>query len=185
MVDPTSAFLKKVGRWVAKVIEKMAKKLQEWGNKCTDFTIKTSKIFYYRVLKPLYIKIADNIRKLVNFLTYVVRKLLTALRAVFEFLYNSISALFHSIYNAIYAVFSNINKLYYMTLKGSMQFLLRFGLLGNLVFTFWGLFLMTLPSLIWWFLYHERWYLIVSSIHTMVLIVIGYKHLQRIKSQQK
>jgi membrane protein implicated in regulation of membrane protease activity len=66
-----------------------------------------------------------------------------------------------------------------------MNFLLKFGIIGNLIFTIFGLVIMTLPSLIWYFLYSERWYLIVSTIHTMVLIVMGYKHLNKIKSQKE
>lgn len=65
-----------------------------------------------------------------------------------------------------------------------MNFLLRFGLLGNLVFTLLGLLIMTLPTWIWWLFYQERWYLVVSSIHTMVLIVVGYKHLNAIKKEK-
>ena len=185
MIDPTSNFIKKVGQLIASVFKMVAKKVSEWGKKCANFTIKTSKTFYYRILKPLYIKIADNIRRFVKFLTFVFRKIFTALKTVFEFLYNSISAFFHSIYKFIYAIFSNINKLYYTTLKVSMKFFLRFGLLGNLIFTLWGLSLMTMPTWIWWFFYQARWYLIVSSIHSMVLIVVGYKHLQRIRTKQQ
>jgi membrane protein implicated in regulation of membrane protease activity len=66
-----------------------------------------------------------------------------------------------------------------------MKFLLKFGIIGNLIFTIFGLVIMTLPSLIWYFFYSERWYLIVSTIHTMVLIVMGYKHLNKIKSQKE
>lgn len=91
------------------------------------------------------------------------------------------TVIFKSIYSGIYAIFSNANKLYYFILKSTMNFLLKFGLLGNLLFTVIGLVIMTLPTLIWWFVYSERWYLVVSSIHTMVLIVVGYKHLNDIR----
>lgn len=81
-------------------------------------------------------------------------------------------------------IFSNINKLYYVILEKSMAILLKFGLLGNLLFTLLGLLLMTLPTLFYLFAYSERWYLIVSTIHTMVLIVFGYKHLNKIKASR-
>jgi len=66
-----------------------------------------------------------------------------------------------------------------------MLFLLKFGFIGNLIFTLFGLVIMTLPSIIWWFFYQKRWYLIASTIHTMVLIVVGYKHLNKIRSLRR
>ena len=113
------------------------------------------------------------------------KQIYTALRAVFMSIYNFLSSTLQAIYNGIHSIFSNANKLYYLILDKSMRELLKFGFIGNLIFTFWGLFLMTLPSIIWWFIYHERWYLVVSTIHTMVLIVVGYRHLNRIREKQR
>lgn len=93
-----------------------------------------------------------------------------------------IGKVIRNLYEGVRAIFSNINRLYYLVLRTSMHFLLSFGVLGNLVFTLFGLIVMTLPSLIWWFFYPQRWYLVVSTIHTMVLIVVGYKHLNKIRS---
>jgi uncharacterized membrane protein YqjE len=97
----------------------------------------------------------------------------------------SIGRLITSSYEAIRSLLRHINNLYFFILKSCMEFLLRFGLLGNLVFTLLGLVIMTLPSLIWLTLYRERWYLVVSTIHTMVLIVAGYKHLNKIKDEKR
>ena len=133
----------------------------------------------------MYLQIADKLRKLKNLIVLISKQVYTALRAVFMSIYNLLSSTLKAIYNSIYSIFSNANRLYYLVLDKSMSELLKFGFIGNLIFTFWGLFLMTLPSLIWWFMYHERWYLVVSTIHTMVLIVIGYKHLNRIREKQR
>jgi hypothetical protein len=192
IIDPTTIIIKKCANFVAKVLKKCfdfmvkwlkkgADKVEKVGKKVADFTVKTSMLFYEKVIKPLYVQIADKIRKLINVLVVVSKHLYKAVKTVLTAFYNGIVAVCRSVYSGIYAIFSNANRLYFFVLKKSMDFLLGFGLLGNLLFTFWGLFLMTLPSIIWWTLYSKRWYLIVSTIHTMVLIVTGYKHLNRLR----
>ncbi len=127
---------------------------------------------------------ADAIRRVKNWLVVIFKTIYSFLRALIKGVIDVLTAVFRSIYNGVYAIFSNANKLYYFILKTTMVALLRFGLIGNLLFTFVGLLMMTLPTWIWWFFYSARWYLIVSSIHTMVLIVVGYKHLNRIKAEK-
>ena len=160
----------------------MVDKVKIVGKKTSDFTIKYSMMAYEKVIKPLYLKIADIIRKVRDILVTVFKKVFNTLKTVLNAIYSLSVTIFKSIYNGIHAIFSNLNKLYYVILEKSMKFLLKFGLLGNLIFTIFGLMLMTLPSIIWWYFYPERWYLIVSTIHTMVLIVTGYKNLNRIRS---
>jgi len=128
----------------------------------------------------LYLAIADKIRLLKNLLIDVFTTVFNSIKAFFIL----IGKLFVNLYEAIREVFSNINRLYYFILLKSMKFMLKFGVIGNLIFTIFGLVLMTLPSLIWYFFYSKRWYLIVSTIHTMVLMVMGYKHLNKIKNQK-
>lgn len=128
----------------------------------------------------MYLAIADKIRLLKNLLIDVFTTVFNSIKAFFIL----IGKLFVNLYEAIREVFSNINRLYYFILLKSMKFMLKFGVIGNLIFTIFGLVLMTLPSLIWYFFYSKRWYLIVSTIHTMVLMVMGYKHLNKIKNQK-
>ena len=146
--------------------------------------VKYSVMAYEKVIKPLYLKIADVIRKIKNFFVLIFKKVFLTLRSIVIGIYYLISSFFKIIYNGIHALLSSANKLYYTILKTSMQFLLKFGLFGNLLFTLLGLVAMTLPTIIWWTFYSERWYLIVSSIHTMALIVMGYKHLNKIRLGQ-
>ena len=146
--------------------------------------VKYSVMAYEKVIKPLYLKIADVIRKIKNFFVLIFKKVFLTLRSIVNGIYYLISSFFKIIYNGIHALLSSANKLYYTILKTSMQFLLKFGLFGNLLFTLLGLVAMTLPTIIWWTFYSERWYLIVSSIHTMALIVVGYKHLNKIRLGQ-
>ena len=146
--------------------------------------VKYSVRAYEKVIKPLYLKIADVIRKIKNFFVLIFKKVFLTLRSIVNGIYYLISSFFKIIYNGIHALLSSANKLYYTILKTSMQFLLKFGLFGNLLFTLLGLVVMALPTIIWWTFYSERWYLIVSSIHTMALIVVGYKHLNKIRLGQ-
>ena len=146
--------------------------------------VKYSVMAYEKVIKPLYLKIADVIRKIKNFFVLIFKKVFLTLRSIVNGIYYLISSFFKIIYNGIHALLSSANKLYYTILKTSMQFLLKFGLFGNLLFTLLGLVVMALPTIIWWTFYSERWYLIVSSIHTMALIVVGYKHLNKIRLGQ-
>ena len=146
--------------------------------------VKYSVMAYEKVIKPLYLKIADVIRKIKNFFVLIFKKVFLTLRSIVNGIYYLISSFFKIIYNGIHALLSSANKLYYTILKTSMQFLLKFGLFGNLLFTLLGLVVMALPTIIWWTFYSERWYLIVSSIHTMALIVMGYKHLNKIRLGQ-
>lgn len=131
-------------------------------------------------MKPLYVSIADKIRKLKNLIVHIFTVVITSIKSVLLF----IGRLITSFYEAIRSLLRHINNLYFFILKSCMEFLLKFGLLGNLAFTLLGLLIMTLPSLIWLILYRERWYLVVSTIHTMVLIVAGYKHLNKIKDSK-
>lgn len=170
-----------------KITEKAAwlwRKLKIAGEKTAAFTAKYSKIVYKRIFLPLYLRVANILRKIKDFVVLLFQKVFSVLKTIVNGVINFFIALFKSIYNSVYAIFSNANRLYYFVLKTSMKFLLGFGLLGNLAFTVVGLAIMTLPTLIWWFLYSERWYLVVSSIHTMVLIVVGYKHLNNIKKEK-
>ena len=146
--------------------------------------VKYSVMAYEKVIKPLYLKIADVIRKIKKFFVLIFKKVFLTLRSIVNGIYYLISSFFKIIYNGIHALLSSANKLYYTILKTSMQFLLKFGLFGNLLFTLLGLVVMALPTIIWWTFYSERWYLIVSSIHTMALIVVGYKHLNKIRLGQ-
>ncbi len=140
-------------------------------------TVRYSVLAYEKVVKPLYISIADKIRKLKDFIVYLFTVVIKSIKSFLQF----IGRLITSFYEAMKSVISHINNLYFFILKSSMQFFLKFGIIGNLVFTLFGLFIMTMPSLIWLIFYGQRWYLIVSTIHTMVLIVIGYKHLNKIR----
>lgn len=108
---------------------------------------------YEKVIKPLYLKIADIIRKIRDVFVLVFSKIFKTLKIIVNAIYSFTVNILKGIYNGIYAIFSNLNKLYYLILEKSMKFLLKFGLIGNLVFTIFGLFLMTLPSIVWWQLY--------------------------------
>jgi hypothetical protein len=132
-------------------------------------------------VKPLYISIADKIRKLKELIVHIFTVVIASIKSVLAF----IGRLITSFYEAIRGLLRHINNLYFFILKSCMEYLLKFGLIGNLIFTLLGLLIMTLPSLIWLTLYRERWYLIVSTIHTMVLIVAGYKHLNKIKDRKR
>jgi hypothetical protein len=63
----------------------------------------------------------------------------------------------------------------------SLLFALRFGTVGELVFTVVGIAGMISPFLWCYFCYPERWLLILSILVSMTLIVTGYKHLNNIK----
>ena len=132
-------------------------------------------------MRPLYISIADKLRKLKDLIVHIFTVVITSIKSVLMF----IGRLITSFYEAIRSLLRHINNLYFFILKSCMEYLLKFGLIGNLIFTLLGLLIMTLPSIIWFTLYRERWYLIVSTIHTMVLIVAGYKHLNKIKDARR
>lgn len=188
---PSGNFIKKVFEYIKDVLAKIWKKIAEKSTQAYDVVYKVAEkaavatvyysiLAYEKVVKPLYIKIADLIRKCRDSLVSFFKFTLNSLKKLFAF---SIT-FFKSIYSGISFIFSNINKLYYVILEKSMTTLLKFGILGNLLFTLFGLLLMTLPTLLYFFAYPERWYLIVSTIHTMVLIVFGYKHLNKIKASR-
>jgi hypothetical protein len=198
VLTPVKMFFKKCGRAIASIakvvyykikllcliiwekVKQLFEKVKQVSVKAKDATVKYSIIAYEKVVKPLYLSIADKIRKLKDLIVAIFTALFQSIKSMLAFLGNLIT----SFYSAIRAVFSNINKLYYFILESSMRSLLKFGAVGNLIFTLFGLLLMTLPSLIWWIFYQKRWYLVVSTIHTMVLIVVGYKHLNRIRMAQ-
>ena len=86
------------------------------GVKTVDFTVKYSVLAYEKVIKPLYLKIADFIRKIRDFLVFIYQKVYLALKNIVNAVYSAIYTFFIRIYNGVYAIFSNINKLYYLVL---------------------------------------------------------------------
>ena len=75
-----------------------------------------------------------------------------------------------------------IDKGYYNFLKWALVLSLRYGWMGELIFTIVVLLVMFSPSLVYYWMLNERWLLILSSIWTMILMMIGYKHLRKIKT---
>ena len=75
-----------------------------------------------------------------------------------------------------------IDKGYYNFLKWALVLSLQYGKVGELLFTIVVLVVMFSPSLAYYWMLNERWLLILSSIWTMILMMIGYKHLRKIKT---
>lgn len=119
VVIPAGNFLVKCGRFIEKVINKIMDVISWIGNKIKrasirvkNATVEYSILFYEKVVKPLYVSIADKIRNLIKLITAIFRAIFRSIKSFLIF----IGSLFSSFYKAIRAIFSNINKLYYFIL---------------------------------------------------------------------
>lgn len=108
--------LVRIGEFIKKIWTKVADKVIVMSRKTRDVTVKYSVLAYEKVIKPLYLKIADLIRKIRDFLTFMFKKIYLALTTIVNALYSAISTFFHAIYDGVHAIFSNANKLYYFIL---------------------------------------------------------------------
>lgn len=65
----------------------------------------------------------------------------------------------------------------------ALRLALKFGNGGELIFTIIGIVLMVSPTIFCYYFYSERWFIVFSTLMTMVLMVTGYKHLSRMKNK--
>jgi phage-related protein len=79
-------------------------------------TVRYSVLAYEKVVKPLYISIADKIRKLKDFIVYLFTVVIKSIKSFLQF----IGRLITSFYEAMKSVISHINNLYFFILKSSM-----------------------------------------------------------------
>lgn len=130
VIIPVKKFIVKFGRLIDRIIKKMMEKGKAIGLvikekvrmvfnmvkrvsiRVKNFTVEYSILFYENVVKPLYVSIADKIRKLVQLFTAIFKAIFKSIKSFLIFL----GSIFSSFYQAIRAVFSNINKLYYFIL---------------------------------------------------------------------
>lgn len=168
IITPSGNLFKKVGNIIVRQTTKIK-----------VVVCKYSSLFVEKIVTPLYISIAVKLKILKN----VVLKIFKSLYHFFKFVFECLGSFFTSIINGVKMIVNNLNNLYFEMLRIPMKTLLRLGFLGNLVYTIYGLVVMCLPSLVCYCFYQERWFIIVSTIHTMMLIVLGYKHLNRIRKE--
>ena len=112
----------------------------------------------------------------------------TLLKELYNFSLNLLKAIikklaniFREIFNLFMSFFRNLSLGYYNVLKKTLTVGLKFGMLGELVATLLILLFMTSPPFVYYFFYNERWFLIMSVISSMILVMVGYKHLRRIR----
>jgi hypothetical protein len=72
--------------------------------------------------------------------------------------------------------------MYANILEVSLKFSLKFGTIGELIFTVAAITGMISPTLFCYFWFAERWSIMLSILMSMVLMVTGYKHLNKIKA---
>jgi len=77
-----------------------------------DKTLKVSIMTYEKIIKPLYVSIADKIRAVSSFITRSCFGLIRFIRATTDFILGTGK----SIVGLLRIVFSNLNKAYYLTL---------------------------------------------------------------------
>jgi hypothetical protein len=155
-----------IGKWIEKIFNFIVAKIKY-----------ASKTFVDKVASPLYIYCVQKIIMIKNLIIMLYK----ATRTFFLFIFRTITSLFKSFYHFILLILKNMNKLYFYLLLSLRKSLIKFGTIGELIFTFIGLFIMISPSLLCYFIHNERWYVIISMIHTAILMVLGYKHLNNIK----
>jgi hypothetical protein len=127
----------------------------------------------------LYIKITHHILALIQLIKDVYRAFVRTIGRILRF----IGKILKNIYNFLFEIVKSVSKFYATFLEQSLRLALSFGNLGELIFTIIVIFGMVSPSIICYYYYFERWFIIFSTLLSMVLMVTGYKHLNRMKEK--
>ena len=109
-----------LAKWVKKTVNLAAKKITS-----------ILKAFVDKVANPLYIYCVNKILAFKR----VIFLLSRATKSFFMFFINLIRKVFESLYGFIVLVLKNMNGLYFSTLWHSRNLLMKFGIIGELIFT--------------------------------------------------
>lgn len=149
--------------------------------KCIIFIVNRlkyySELFIEKVAKPLYISISHKIIALWTLLKNLFYAFISTIKIIFRYM----KKMAQNIYRVLFQLVKSFSKFYSNSLQYTLRFALKFGSIGELIFTVIGIFIMVSPSIYCYYYYTERWFIIFSTLMTMVLIVTGYKHLSRMK----
>jgi len=74
--------IKKIYNKLADIAKKIYDKIAAIARKTADFAVKYSLLAYEKVVKPLYISIADKLRKLKNIMVAVFQAIYTSIKTV-------------------------------------------------------------------------------------------------------
>lgn len=136
-------------------------------------------MFIDKVATPLYISISHKVVALWQ----VLKSAWSAFAGSLKKLAWLVAKIFSNIYGALFQIVKSVSKFYANALEHSLRVALSFGNLGELLFTIVVIFCMVSPSLLCYLYYAERWFIILSTLLTLVLMVTGYKHLSRVKER--
>jgi len=160
--NTTSHYGRKIWGWVVKIAVKVKGWVVRLAVKVKDWFVKVGKPLY-KFICDVCITLSDFLKLFVTKMIEAIKLLLTSIRRVFTFVFN---------------VVRGLGRGYLQLLASIMHFFLKFGRLGDLVFTPIALAYLGLPLVLCYFFYWKPVAIVPASILTAVLCLRGYKVLQ-------
>jgi hypothetical protein len=146
---PTNNLVKKIITKIKNLLKKIWNFIKQKATIAKDKAVYVGNLFIEKVAKPLYLSIVEKLIALKKVIVLVFKAIMNSFKAI----YNLIVEVLLTGIKAIRGLLSNFNKLYFMFLLHSRRVLMKFGIIGELIFTVIGLIVMCSPSLICYYFY--------------------------------
>lgn len=146
-------FNTKVYTPVKDTIKKYLRIIYNWIKRAVNFivdkTIAAGKTLVDKVAKPLYLYCVKRLIVIKNIIVSIYK----AAKSLFMMIIKLLQKIIVSFYEALLIILKNMNGLYFSLLLYSRKGLMGFGIIGELVFTLFGLVVMCSPSIICYWVY--------------------------------